>query len=230
MMQRQSMSAASKLLLSGAVLFSLSLAVIPRAHAQTFSVYHNFAGADGAYPLNGLLLNGKTLYGTTSSGGTSNNGVVFKIGATGVETTLHSFAGGVDGAMPQGSLIRDKAGNLYGTTSAGGAAGAGTVFKVLGKKETVLYSLAGGHDGATPQAGLAMDAAGNLYGTTIAGGTHGNGTVFRLAPPPIQGGPWTETVLYSFGASPDGAAPVAGVTLDAAGNLYGTTSANAAYG
>ena len=229
-MKTELISAESKLLLAVAFMFGLVFAASPQALAQTFSVYHSFAGSDGAYPLNGLLANGKILYGTTSSGGASYDGTVFKISATGTETVLHSFAGGADGAIPQGSLIRDKAGNLYGTTSAGGAAGAGTVFKVLGTRETVLYSFAGGHDGATPQAGLALDATGNLYGTSVAGGTHGNGTVFRLAPPAIVGGPWTETVLYSFGASPDGAAPVAGVTLDAAGNLYGTTSANGEYG
>ena len=221
---------ASKFLFAVGLVFGLIVTSSLPAFSQAFSVYHSFAGSDGAYPLNGLLGSGKILYGTTSSGGASYNGTAFKISATGVETVLHSFAGGTDGAMPQGMLIRDKAGNLYGTTTAGGAAGLGTVFKILGKKETVLYSFAGGQDGATPQAGLAPDAAGNLYGTTVAGGTHGNGTVFRLAPPAIQGGSWTETVLYSFGASPDGAAPVAGVTVDTAGNLYGTTSANGAYG
>src|SRR6202000_1375364 len=111
-----------------------------------------------------------------------------------------------------------------GTTTAGGTSGAGTVYRVKGTKERVLYSFAGGTDGADPQAGLAMDAAGNLYGTTAAGGASGNGTIFELVAPAKKNGHWKEIVLYSFGTGTDGAAPLSGVTLDAAGNVYGTTS------
>jgi uncharacterized repeat protein (TIGR03803 family) len=103
---------------------------------------------------------------------------------------------------------------------------------VKGKTETVLYSFAGGSDGAVPEAGLAMDQAGNLYGTTNQGGPAGSGTVFELVAPTDKNGTWTEKVLHNFGAgkSADGTAPIGGVTLDAAGNLYGTTSSGGKYG
>jgi uncharacterized repeat protein (TIGR03803 family) len=228
-MKPESMSTKGKLLF--AFMFGVMAVATPPAQAQTFSVVHTFTGgSDGAYPLNGLTASGKVLFGTASSGGAFGYGVVFKINALNQEIVLHAFTGGKDGANPQGSLIRDKAGNLYGTTTAGGTSNLGTVFKVYGKIETVLYSFAGGTDGADPQARLAMDATGNLYGTTAKGGTSGNGTVFKLAPPKIQGGTWTESVLYNFGTGTDGANPVAGVSFDTAGNLYGTTSAGGAYG
>jgi uncharacterized repeat protein (TIGR03803 family) len=215
----------------GAFVLALGLAVAatPRAQAQTFSVLHNFTGgSDGGTPLAGFTIDtAGNLYGTTSAGGASDNGTVFKISAEGKETVLHSFSSGTDGANPQGSLLRDAGGNLYGTTFGGGASGAGTVFKVGPHgKETVLYSFKAGTDGANPEAGLATDAAGNLYGTTTAGGPNSNGTVFKLT----KSEKWTEKVLYSFGSGTDGAIPVAGVTLNAAGSLYGTTSAGGTYG
>jgi uncharacterized repeat protein (TIGR03803 family) len=217
-------------MLAFAFVLGLVAMATPTAHAQTFSVVHNFTGGnDGGNPINGFTSAGKILYGTTSVGGTFNSGVVFKLNESGVETVLHNFAGGTDGATPQGELIR-KGGILYGTTTAGGASGAGTVFKVTGKKETVLYSFAGGTDGAFPEAGLTMDAAGNLYGTTSQGGANGKGTVFELVAPKTNGGSWTESVLYSFGTGTDGSIPVGGVSFDSAGNLYGTTSAGGTYG
>jgi uncharacterized repeat protein (TIGR03803 family) len=230
-MKSKSMSATSKLV--PAFAFLLGLAAVPRAQAQTFSVVHSFTGvSDGANPLNGLLIDGAgNLYGTTNYGGASNNGVVFKLNKSGVETVLHNFNGGTDGANPEGVLVRDKAGRLFGTTTAGGGSGAGTVFKVTeAGKESVLYSFTGATDGAVPEAGLIVDATGNLYGTTTAGGANGNGTVFKLSPPKQKGAAWTEEVLYSFGTGTDGATPVAGVTFDATGNLYGTTSAGGAFG
>jgi uncharacterized repeat protein (TIGR03803 family) len=232
MTKPESISAQGKLVLAFAFVLGLTAVVTLRAHAQTFSVVHNFTGgSDGGGPLNGFAINANgILYGVASSGGASNSGVVFKVNKSGIETVLHSFTGGTDGASPQGSLIRDKAGSLYGTTIAGGTYGLGTVFKVTVNKETVLYSFGGVSDGANPQAGLVLDTAGNLYGTTSQGGSSGNGTVFRLAPPQNNSGKWTETVLYSFGAGKDGKTPVAGVSLDAAGSLYGTTSAGGAHG
>ncbi len=133
-----------------------------------------------------------------------------------------------DGQYPFGSLLADDAGNLYGTTSAGGAYGLGVVFKLTpGGTETVLHSFAGGRDGATPYGGLAFDASDDLIGTTAYGGGSrqcgklGCGTVFKLA---LDG---TETILHSFclkkAPCNDGKNPFAGVTLDAAGNIYGTT-------
>jgi uncharacterized repeat protein (TIGR03803 family) len=209
----------------------LGLVEATPAYAQTFSVVHNFTGgSDGGGPLNGFTGDGAgNLYGTTESGGTTNHGVVLKLNKSGVETVIYNFADGADGAYPEGALLHNKAGIFYGTTTGGGASGTGTVFEVTpAGKEKVLYSFAGGTDGAVPQAGLALDAVGNLYGTTTAGGADGNGTVFKLTPK--KGGTWTETLLYSFGTGTDGSIPVAGVTFDKAGNLYGTTSAGGAYG
>lgn len=238
--------AATKLILALAFVLGVIAVAAPRAYAQTFSVVHSFTGGNnGGVPFNGLTVGASgggnssvgvpplgraNFYGTASSGGTSNAGLVFSMSASGVETVLHNFAGGADGATPYGVLISDKAGNLYGTTTAGGASGTGTVFEVTGDTETVLYSFAGGRDGAVPEAGLVPDASGNLYGTTSQGGSSGNGTVFELAAPKTKGAAWTESVLYSFGRGTDGSVPVGGVSFDSAGNLYGTTSAGGTYG
>jgi|HubBroStandDraft_1064217.scaffolds.fasta_scaffold00664_6 uncharacterized repeat protein (TIGR03803 family) len=225
------MTALGKYTFAFAILLSLGVLAAPRAQAQTFSVIHNFTGgSDGANPLSGFLLVDQALIGTTSAGGSSGLGVVFKMSPTGEETVLHEFTGGTDGATPEGRLVKGKGSNFYGTTFAGGSANAGTVFEVTGKGvETVVFSFSGSATGANPVAGLAIDAKGNLYGTTSVGGANGNGTVFELSPP-SAGGAWTETVLYSFGTGTDGANPIGGVTFDAAGNLYGTTSAGGTYG
>lgn len=233
-MQAESVSPTSKYLFAFTLLsavIALATISIPLVQAQTFHVIHSFSGSNGSDPMNGLVIDAAgNLYGTASAGGKATNGVVFMVTSKGVETVLHKFIGGVkDGSGPQGSLVRDSLGNLYGTTAAGGTHGAGTVFEVSGLVETVLYNFAGQNDGTGPQAGLTMDATGNLYGTTAAGGTSGNGTVFKLAVPSVAGGPWKESVLYSFGTGTDGATPVGGVVLDASGNVYGTTSAGGAY-
>jgi uncharacterized repeat protein (TIGR03803 family) len=199
-------------------------------------LYTFTGGADGATPYAGLILDAAgNLYGETDGGGSSTYclygcGVVFKLApnpdGTWAETVLYSFPGGADGYAPQGGLIFDAAGNLYGTTSQGGACTAcGVVFKLAPNPdgtwaETVLYSFTGGADGAYSTTGLIFDAAGNLYGTTFEGGS-GYGVVFKLAPSPD--GNWTESVLYSFTDGTDGANPAAGLIFDAAGNLYGTT-------
>ena len=130
---------------------------------------------------------------------------------------LHSFAGGSDGAAARSTLIRDAAGNFYGTTNKGGPAGAGTVFKVTsGGVESVLYSFTGGSDGGAPSGGpLALDSFGNLYGTTATGGARGAGTVFMVTPNGV------ESVLYSFTDGADGGYPVGGLIADSSGNLYG---------
>jgi uncharacterized repeat protein (TIGR03803 family) len=232
-MKLGSISVTFKLLLEFAFVLGLAAVVTPRAQAQTFSVVYSFTGgSDGGHPLAGFTIGaGGNLYGTTSAGGASSAGTVFKITGKGTEVVLHNFTGGADGANPQASLLMDAFGNLYGTTIAGGASGAGTVFKITRKgTESVLYSFMGQADGAKPQAALAIDKAGNLYGTTSAGGSNGNGSIFHLAPPKKKGGKWTEKVLYSFDQGTDGATPVAGVTLDAKHNLYGTTSAGGSYG
>ena len=187
------------------------------------TVLHSFSGSsgDGALPYAGLVRDAAgNLYGTTYGGGRYDMGAAFKLDTTGAETTLHSFGFRSDGRIPLGGLIRDAAGNLYGTASEGGASGQGTVFKLdRTGAETVLHIFTGSSgDGAVPGGDLVRDAAGNLYGTTYAGGASDMGTVFRLE---TTG---TETVLYSFRGKPlDGAHPRAGLVRDAAGNLYGTT-------
>jgi uncharacterized repeat protein (TIGR03803 family) len=192
------------------------------------TVLYRFSGTagDGAFPYAGLVRDALgNLYGTTEAGGTSGYGTVFKVNKDGVETVLHSFTSGLDGAAPYAGLVRSPLGNLYGVTSSGGASGNGTVFEVnTNGKETVLYSFAGGADGANPiYASLVIDAYGNLYGTTAYGGenpacTSGCGTVFKVS---ING---KETVLYRFTETGgDGTHPIAGLVSDARGDLYGTT-------
>ena len=124
------------------------------------------------------------LYGTTYEGGnacgSAGCGVVYKVDATGHETVLYTFTGGADGMFPQVGVIRDSAGNLYGTTFDGGL-GAGVVYKVDATgHETVLYSFIGGTDGSKPWAGVIRNSAGKLYGTTTGGGRNGLGVVFRI--------------------------------------------------
>ena len=201
------------------------------------TILHRFKGSpDGANPYATLCCNTiyaiPYLYGTTVNGGTSNLGAVFKVKNSGAfpTTVLYNFSGTPDGANPYGDVIFDASGNLYSTTSAGGANSMGTVFELLSPSlttESVLYSfcpISGCADGATPYAGLTFDTAGNLYGTTYSGGTGCGGTcgtVFELVPS------WTESVLWSFtGGATDGSSPFAGVTFDtpiSPSNLYGAT-------
>lgn len=152
------------------------------------------------------------------------------------ETVLYDFKGGSDGADPEGTLIADATGALYGTTTYGGVygcafnAGCGTVFKLtpLGGSYThsVLYTFLGGTDGEGPGSGVVADSRGALYGTTEYGGSHGDGTVFKLTP---SGSTYVEKVLYSFGGGQDGDAPLAGLTIDSAGNLFGATLLGGGY-
>ncbi len=132
---------------------------------------------------------------------------------------LHDFSGTPDGATPYATLVRATDGTLYGSTYEGGVSNRGTVFKIdVAGKATVLYSFTGSQDGGSPWSGLVLDSAGNLYGTTYSGGEYGSGTVFKLD----ETG--AETVLYSFGATPeDGAFPFSGLIVDQEGNFYGTT-------
>jgi len=194
-------------------------------------LYSFTGGSDGGSPVQGLIRDGNgNLYGTTYAGGNMSCqygcGVVFRLSKTGKETVLYSFTGGTDGAKPWSGVIRDAAGNLYGTTGRGGdlagcsGSGCGTVFRLSKtNEETVLYSFKLGTDGGDPQAGVIRDAEGNLYGTTSGGGNQssGAGVVFKVNKQN------EETVLYSFTGGTDGAYPAAGVIRDAKGNLYGTT-------
>jgi uncharacterized repeat protein (TIGR03803 family) len=226
-MRHQSGTSTRLFVFACAFVLAFALSASSPAHAQTFTILHNFASSDGSAPLAGLVMDAKqNLYGTASSGGEYNGGVIFKASRSGAEMVMHSFGSGTDGSSPEGSLIIDSAGNLYGTTFAGGAAGAGTVFKISSNgKESILYSFAGGDDGANPVAGLTINASGNLYGTTSSGGAYNSGTVFEVS------STGQHTTLYSFGSiANDGTDPVAGVTLDPKGNLYGTASAGGSYG
>jgi uncharacterized repeat protein (TIGR03803 family) len=157
-----------------------------RAQTHKYSVLYSFtrADGDGAYPLAGLIQDvAGNLYGTTTSGGHQEGGTVFVVNRSGQEKVLHSFGAVGDGSTPFAGLVQDTAGNLYGTTAAGGAYSLGTVF-VLNRsgQEKVLHSFGAVGDGSTPYAGLVRDAAGNLYGTTYSGGAFGWGTVFALTP------------------------------------------------
>ena len=192
-------------------------------------VLHSFAGgSDGASPSfrASLVLDAAgNLYGTTSAGGAFKLGTVFEITASGSAKVLYSFKGGVDGSNPQAGLVQDASGNFFGTTSAGGAFGAGTVFELDNTGgEKVLYSFAGGADGGAPAAALVLDAQGNLLGTTtVGGGFHvhcpvkGCGTVFKVTPA------GKETVVLQFFKFDNGVDPEAPVVLDAQGNIFGTT-------
>jgi uncharacterized repeat protein (TIGR03803 family) len=202
------------------------------------TVLYSFVGAptDGFYPGYGSLIRDSAgnFYGTTEYGGTSNypGGTVFKLAPDGAETLLYSFCPGgypcADGWNPVGGVIADAKGNLYGTTSQGGASNNGTVFEIAPDgTETVLYSFTGGADGAYPAADLTR-IGGNIYGTAAYGGADGDGTVFEL----VKGkkGPYTFKLLYSFTGGSDGANPYADLTADKAGNLYSTANAGGAYG
>ena len=188
---------------------------------------------DGALPTSALIFDkAGNLYGTTSAGGLRNGGVFELTPGNGgwTEKILYSFGQiASDGAMPYGSLVLDDAGNLYGTTYLGGSHNCGsftcgTVFRLSpgqGKwTETVLYDFAGS-DGSNPESGLFLDTHGHLFGTTATGGANGYGTVFELS---RSGGKWVETVLHSFDpTNEDGSTPLANLSADSAGNLYGTT-------
>jgi uncharacterized repeat protein (TIGR03803 family) len=193
-----------------------------------YRVLYSFTGGtDGAGPLSrgGLVRDASgNLYGTTyqggdlSCGGGYGCGVIFKVDPHGNETVLHSFTYS-EGIYPIGGLVRDRAGNLYGTTSIYGPGNNGTVFKLdTSGNLTVLYAFTGGSDGGFPEPTLTRDAAGNLYGTTASGGSGLNGVVFVVNE---QG---QETVLHTFDGT-DGSDPTEPLLRDANGNLYGTTSA-----
>jgi uncharacterized repeat protein (TIGR03803 family) len=156
------------------------------------------------------------------------------------ETVLYTLTGKAKGFGPQGSLVLDKSGNLYGTTANGGiygggdSRGFGTVFELTpsvgGWNWRMLYKFPGSpNGGSSPSSGLISDTKGNLYGTTYAGGTDNAGTVFELAP--TASSSWKEKQIYAFGATQgDGSHPEGPLTFDDRHNLYGTTFNGGAYG
>jgi uncharacterized repeat protein (TIGR03803 family) len=189
---------------------------------------------NGSSPAGGLIADAAgDLFGTTFSGGTNGDGTVFGIPKTatgfGAPTTLVTFSG-ANGAKPGDGLIKDAAGDLFGTTEAGGANSVGTVFEIPKTATgfgapTTLVTFNGAGNGATPIAGLIADAAGDLFGTTEVGGANNKGTVFEI--PKTATGFGAPTTLVTFSGA-NGATPVAGLIADAAGDLFGTTEVGGA--
>jgi uncharacterized repeat protein (TIGR03803 family) len=206
----------------------------PSNGSWTQSVLYSFTGGlDGNYPTGELIRDqAGNLYGVTYMGGANGDGVVYQMAPSGdgwTENVLHSFDAASDGANPDGGLIVDKSGNLYGTTTNDGSDGVGRVFMLSpadgGWTSTVLYTFSKWEE---PRASLAMDAAGNLYGTADRGGKDRGGTIFKLTP---GGGGWTYTLLKELDDPCDqGCFPRGGVIVDATGNLYGTTSGGGTHG
>jgi uncharacterized repeat protein (TIGR03803 family) len=210
----------------------LAIATPPASAQLTFDLLHTFTGGtDGNHPQGGVIQDvDGNLYGTTAFGGLScadqGCGTVFKIDKNGQYTVLYRFFGGSDGAAPRAGLVRDAAGNLYGTTQGQGTVGAvSTVFKVdKNGNETVLFIFDKFGDGGSANSAPILDAAGNLYGTTPYGGdpncsTNGNGcgVVFRLSKSGVF------KVLHTFTSFANGVQPNGTLVMDASGNLYGAT-------
>lgn len=227
-----------------AILFVAAISFPVIAQAQNLTVIHNFTGGfDGDYPESGVTLDrAGNLEGTAFGGGSADLGAVYKLiqkDSSWTVSALHEFTGDNDGAHPAARVIAGPDGNLYGTTVAGGSnmncgeyTGCGTVFELSPPAticksilcpwtETVLYRFPGGPMGGMPGTGdLAFDIQGNIYGTTESGGGRDAGTIYKLTP---SNGTWVHSVIYNFTGLQDGGYPMAGVILDAAGSLYGTT-------
>jgi uncharacterized repeat protein (TIGR03803 family) len=228
--------------------------LLPNGSGQWgYEILYNFCSlpgcADGIMPLAGLIFDAAgNLYGTTSQGGQGTGGfgcghgcgTVFELSPTAggiwTEKVLYAFTGGTDGAIPTTSLAMDSSGNLYGTTTLGGAdsnsilcaQGCGVIFRLQPSAtgdwtETVLHSFCSGvcRDGASPN-GLSLDSAGNLYSTTTQFGDHNGGALIQLTQ--NQKGNWSDKLLHEFGKDFDGQSPNSGLVFDASGNLYGTTN------
>ena len=217
-----------------AALFFIFTAVATAQETSLFSFYSPYGDA---LPIGSLVADSNgNLYGTTFYGGLYGNGMVYELTPSAGQwhlTELHSFSpNGIDGFAPTSAVIFDSAGNIYGTTEFGGSGsctngfGCGTVFELTPAgngiwKETILHNF-GGTDGWEIHPGLAMDAAGNLFGMATNGGTYNAGTVFELSP---SASGWTFSVLLQFTGGAGGGVPYDALTIDAAGNLYGTASA-----
>jgi uncharacterized repeat protein (TIGR03803 family) len=197
----------------------------------TETVLHRFTGTDGGSSYSGLVRDAAgNFYGATLLGGGKGLGTVYQLNPTSTgwkERVLHSFAGNADGAEPFvncTTLALDGHGNLYGSTYVGGAADAGTVFKLTRQTsgawtERILHTFQGGADGAKPLAGVILDKSGNVYGTTTLGGSGKYGTVFKLT----AANDYAKTILHNFSLSDVAVAYPNGLIFDASGNLIGTT-------
>ncbi len=223
----------------GAYGYGVVFKVDPAGNETVLYSFQGVSVGDGATPYYAGLIrdsNGN-LYGTTSNGGVKCKsqgfvqkygcGTILKLTPSGQETIVHRFHN-TDGQSPLAGLIRDTAGNFYGTTEGGGAYGGGEVFKLGGNGQlSILYSFSGGsNDGAGPESGVVMDADGNFYGSLRDGTGDNLGAVYKVTP---QG---TETLLHNFGrcTPDDGCEPSnASLVLDSHGNLYGGTAFGGTY-
>jgi hypothetical protein len=238
---------------------------VPASAEWKEQVLYSFQGGtnDGANPAGGVVFDAQgNLYGATTQGGLTvcaiggECGTVYQLspptqkGGSWAETIIYKFQGqeANDGGLPNGGLIIDASGNLYGVTAYGGSgdcvllglrAGCGTVYELSPPQqkgdawtETILYSFPTAKQGYLPNGDLVFDGAGNLYGATEFGGGKGTtcndfyeycGAVFELSPPKTKGGKWTEKVLHAFAGGTDGANPNGGLLLDDKGAVYGTT-------
>ena len=208
----------------------------PRAEGEKVLYSFPMNKKQGRYPNGSLVFDASgNLYGTTMYGGAYDSGTVFKLKRSGenwTEEVIYVFNyQDSGGSQPAAGLVIDAAGNLYGTTYFGngtgcGGGGCGTAFELMpsaggGWTEKVLHSFGNGMDGYGPYGRLVFDSSGNLYGNTLYGGAYVWGTIFRLTP--STSGEWTETIIHNFGSGQDGQIPRGSLTMDASGNLYGTT-------
>ncbi len=201
------------------------------------TVIYSFRGdTDGANPGYGDLTFDRAgnIYGTTYFGGNNAEGVVYKLTLSDgrwTESAIHTFSGESDGENPYSNVIFDTAGNLYGTTFAGGANGYGTVYQLTPNgsnwTENTLYAFQSAANGGKPFGGVVFDTAGNLYGATSSGGTGSGGTAYELMP---SSGSWSFDLLYSFTGTAYLPGSYGSLTKDAAGNFYGTTVKDGANG
>jgi len=208
----------------------------PSGGQWAFTLLHSFSGPDGSSPYTGLTRDSSgNLYGTTFKGGSAGAGTVFELSSSGggwTFLTLYALSGYSDGQLPASDLVIDGNGNIYGAAQQGGSSESscsnycGTVFELSPSGDTwqfsLLYAFMGAKfgDGGLPWGSLTLDSEGNLYGTTFEGGTTCDcGTVFQLSQ---AAGTWKEQILYRF-SGPDGRNPLGGLTMDKAGDLYGTT-------
>src|SRR5579862_3688231 len=205
---------------------ALGLAVLlsgsSRGSAQITPIA-TFHGPNGINPLATVRIWSGELYGTATSGGSGSNGVVWKMPESGPLSPIASFAAsGNNGAYPLSRVTFDSAGNMWGTTQLGGTADEGNVWEIL-KGTTTIKEIAYFHgpNGAYPMAGVLIDKSGNVYGTASQGGSANDGVVWEITASSISAkSPWL-SVIASFDGT-HGFFPVSGVTIDSAGNLFGT--------